>query len=91
MEASFKIAVACILLMFTNSVYAAPDVLVQSVQMPAWLQRDSVFRPLTVGMLLNNDDKLTTGMNGEITLKVADATIGIRGTDVWVRTVTINA
>ena len=142
METHFKIAVACILLMLTNPVYAAPDVLVQSVRMPAWLQRDSVLRPLTVGMLLNNDDKLITGMNArvllqaadgsaiklgenatlslsnlsqqrdnqplftallnvakgafrfttsvvaklrarEISIKVADATIGIRGTDVW--------
>jgi hypothetical protein len=64
LEASFKIVIAFILLMFTISV--------QSVQMPAWLQRDSVSRPLTVGMLLSNDDKLITGINARVLLQAAD-------------------
>ncbi len=121
---------------------AAPDALVQAVQMPAWLQRGASTEPLRIGTVLRNDDKLITGANAriyvqtadgstvklgenatlmldglsqqgaeqavfsailnvvkgafrfttasvaklkgrDVTLKVAGATIGIRGTDVW--------
>lgn len=124
------------------SARAAPDALVQAVQMPAWLQRGASTEPLRIGTVLRNDDKLITGANArvylqtvdgstvklgenatlllgglsqqgteqsvfsavlnvvkgafrfttasvaklkgrDITLKVAGATIGIRGTDVW--------
>ncbi len=131
-----------LLMVAALSAQAAPDALVQAVQMPAWLQRGASTEPLRIGTVLRNDDKLITGANArvyvqtadgstvklgenatvmlddlsqhgaeqgvfsavlnvvkgafrfttasvaklkgrDITLKVAGATIGIRGTDVW--------
>ncbi len=138
-----KLAIAICLALFSTTLYAVtPDVSVQGVKMPAWLQRDGRPYPLTVGMQLQNDDQIFTGGNSrvllqtadgstiklgenaafavsnltppqekngfftallniakgafrfttalankhkprDVTIKIADATIGVRGTDVW--------
>ncbi|MGZ8967511.1 MAG: FecR domain-containing protein, partial [Gallionella sp.] len=39
---------------------------------PAWLQRDQVQSPLSVGTQLNNDDKIITGGNARVLLQAAD-------------------
>ena len=67
-----KKTVAALLLLLTASVYAAPDIVVQGVQMPAWLQRGNVTRPLSVGMALRDGDRLVTGANARILLSSAD-------------------
>ncbi|MGA7748921.1 MAG: SPOR domain-containing protein [Gallionella sp.] len=60
------------LLLLAVPVYAAPNVVVQGIQMPAWLQRGATTRPLSIGMSLNDGDKLITGANARILLQAAD-------------------
>lgn len=54
------------------TLWAAPDAQVQSVQMPAWLQRDGIRIPLSAGMQLNNNDQLITGQNARLLIQTAD-------------------
>lgn len=64
--------VAVLLLLVAAPVHAAPMVVVQGIQMPAWLQRGSTTQPLSIGMRLNDGDKLITGSNARILLQAAD-------------------
>lgn len=59
-------------LLLTMNVYAAPDVVVQGVQMPAWLQRGVMMQPLAVGTQLQRGDQLITGNQARILLQGAD-------------------
>lgn len=67
------LCVLCVL--FALPAYAAPDMLVQAVQMPAWLQRGALVRPLLAGTELNDEDKLITGANARILLQSADGSL----------------
>ncbi|MFZ5503441.1 MAG: FecR domain-containing protein [Pseudomonadota bacterium] len=53
----------------------ASEILVQAVQAPAWVQRGTHNTPLSVGMVLNNHDLLTTGKNSRILLRAADGSL----------------
>jgi hypothetical protein len=64
--------VAVLLLLVAAPSHAAPDVVVQGVQMPAWLQRGAITRPLSTGMTLKDGDKLITGANARVLLQAAD-------------------
>ncbi|MGA9665704.1 MAG: SPOR domain-containing protein [Gallionella sp.] len=64
--------VAALLLLIMAPVYAAPDIVVQGIQMPAWLQRGKITRPLSVGMALRDGDRLITGADARILLQAAD-------------------
>jgi hypothetical protein len=59
-------------LLLSNAIMAAPDVQVHSVQMPAWLQRDGLRQPLSVGLQVRNGDQLVTGANARLLLQSAD-------------------
>ena len=48
--------VAVLLLLLAMPAQAAPEVVVQGIQMPAWLQRGTNTRPLSPGMELSNGD-----------------------------------
>jgi hypothetical protein len=61
-----------LLLLIAAPVFAAPNVVVQAIQMPAWVQRGATTQPLRVGMKLNDGDKLTAGANARILLRSAD-------------------
>jgi hypothetical protein len=67
-----KNIVAVLLLLVAAPIYAAPNVVVQGIQMPAWLQRGATTQPLSIGMALNDGDKLITGANARILLQAAD-------------------
>ncbi len=64
--------VAVLLLLIAAPIYAAPMVVVQGIQMPAWLQRGATTQPLAIGMKLKDGDKLITGTNARILLQAAD-------------------
>ncbi len=66
-----KIA-AVFLLLIAAPIYAAPNIVVQGIQMPAWLQRGTITRPLSIGMELKDGDKLITGADARILLQTAD-------------------
>ena len=64
--------VAVLLLLVAVPTHAAPDVVVQGIQMPAWLQRGPITQPLSIGMRLNDGDKLITGAGSRVLLQAAD-------------------
>jgi hypothetical protein len=51
---------------------AAPNVTVEAVQMPAWVERGSGRVPLAPGMELQNGDQVRTGAAARLLLKTAD-------------------
>jgi FecR protein/SPOR domain len=51
---------------------AAPNVVVEAVQMSAWVERDGSKIPLAPGMELKDRDQVRTGVNSRILLKTAD-------------------
>ena len=53
-------------------VMAAPTAVVEGVQMPAWVERAGVKQPLAAGMELQSADKITTGANSRILLRLAE-------------------
>jgi hypothetical protein len=64
--------VAVLLLLVAAPIQAAPNIVVQGIQMPAWLQRGATKQPLSAGMALKDGDKLITGANARILLQAAD-------------------
>jgi ferric-dicitrate binding protein FerR (iron transport regulator) len=64
------IAVFAALLAF--AAHAAPGAAVSAVQYPAWLERGGVFVPLTPGVELQSSDKVRTGANARVELKLAE-------------------
>jgi hypothetical protein len=52
---------------------ARSNLVVESVQMPAWVEHESgVRQPLAVGAALINQDKIQTGANARVLLRLAD-------------------
>ena len=45
---------------------AAPDAVVEAVQMPAWVERGGASIPLAPGMALRDRDRVRTGANARI-------------------------
>ena len=55
-----------------RSPLAAPEALVEGVQMPAWVERGTDKIPLAPGMALLNRDRVRTGDNARILLRMAE-------------------
>lgn len=68
---SFAIAVATVPL----SALAAPVAVVEGVQMPAWVERGGVKQPLAAGMELKESDKLSTGAQSRVLLRLAEGSL----------------
>ncbi len=51
---------------------AAPTAVVEGVQMPAWVERGGVKRPLAAGMELEAADRISTGTNSRVLLRLAE-------------------
>jgi len=51
---------------------AAPTAVVEGVQMPAWVERGGVKQPLAAGMELQAADRISTGANSRILLRLAE-------------------
>ncbi len=68
-----KIGVALVsLFCFSAPALAVPQAVVDIVQMPAWLDRGGVSRPLAVDMAVKNGDRIRTGRDARVTLKIAE-------------------
>ena len=67
-----KMALLAVLLAIAGGAPAAPQAVVDTVQMPAWLDRGGETRPLAIGTEIKNGDKLRTGRAGRAYLKLAD-------------------
>ncbi len=61
--------------LWTAQVLALPQAVVDTVQMPAWLDRGGATRPLVPGTELQNGDKLRTGAAGRAYLRLADGSM----------------
>ena len=53
-------------------VQAAPQAVVEAVQMPAWVERDGLSMPLAPGMALESRDQLRTGPEAKLLLTLAE-------------------
>ena len=51
---------------------AAPTAVVEGVQMPAWVERGGAKQPLAAGMELQAADKVSTGANARLLLRMAE-------------------
>lgn len=65
------VSLACALLLGANIANAAPTV-VEAVQYPAWLERGGNSVPLTPGTALQAQDRLRTGANARVQLKMPE-------------------
>lgn len=54
------------------SALAAPTAVVEGVQMPAWVERSGTKQPLAAGMELQESDKVSTGQNSRVLLRLAE-------------------
>lgn len=71
----------CLLWLFLLSGFGAPvlaanspaiQATVDTVQMPAWLERNGQNRPLAVGMEVKNGDRIRTGANARVYLQLTE-------------------
>lgn len=55
--------------------FAAPVVQVDAIQMPAWVEHAGIRKPLAVGQGLNEGDKVLTGKDARVLLKLAEGSL----------------
>jgi hypothetical protein len=68
-----KFIIAALALAFSaTAALAAPTAVVEGVQMPAWVQRNGIIVPIAAGMELQAADKVTTGPNSRLLLRLAE-------------------
>ena len=60
------------LLLAVSTAMAAPAAVVEGVQMPAWVERGGVKQPLAAGMELQAADRVSTGANSRLLLRLAE-------------------
>lgn len=63
---------AVLAIALTGVADAAPTAVVEGVQMPAWVERGASREPLAPGMELRASDKISTGANSRILLRLAE-------------------
>lgn len=66
------LAMVCTAALAPLSAAAAPTAVVEGVQMPAWVERGGTKLPLAAGMELKESDKLSTGTNSRVLLRLAE-------------------
>lgn len=54
---------------------AAPDAVVEGIQLPAWLTREGKRQPLAIGTELKNADEVSTGGNSRLLLRLGDGSV----------------
>ena len=70
------IHVLCAMLLLANSAWAGtPDMVVDGVKMPVWVERGKVRFPAAPGTALNNGDEVITGAGARVLLKTADGAL----------------
>lgn len=67
-----RIALAIGALLLAAAAHAAPNVVVEAVQYPAWLERAGRAVPLTPGTELTGRDRVLTGANARVLLRLAE-------------------
>lgn len=68
-----KLIIAALsLALSATAALAAPTAVVEGVQMPAWVQRNGIMVPIAAGMELQAADRVTTGPNSRLLLRLAE-------------------
>jgi hypothetical protein len=70
-----KWSAAVSLLMVAGAARAVPDAEVESVQMPAWVERANQRSPLEAGSVLRNGDHIETGPGSRVLLRLGDGSV----------------
>jgi len=56
-------------------VQAAPDAVVEGIQLPAWVTRDGKRLPLALGTELKSNDEVSTGASSRLLLRLGDGSV----------------
>ena len=64
-----------LLLLAAGVSQAAPDAVVEGLQLPAWVTRDGKREPLAVGAELKSEDEVATGGNSRLLLRLGDGSM----------------
>lgn len=64
-----------LLLLAAGVSQAAPDAVVEGLQLPAWVTRDGKRQPLAVGAELKSEDEVATGGNSRLLLRLGDGSM----------------
>lgn len=59
----------------TTALEAAPDAVIEGVQLPAWFIRDGQRQPLAVGTRLRQNDEVATGAGSRMLLRLSDGSV----------------
>ena len=75
MKGTIAVLLAAVLAAFAQISLAQPAAVVEGVQMPAWLERASERRPLSVGMELKAGDMVRTGAGSRALVKLSEGSL----------------
>lgn len=64
-----------LLMLVADLALAAPDAVVEGIQMPAWVTRDGVRKPLAIGTALESEDRVSTGPGSRLLLRLGDGSV----------------
>ena len=67
-----KLLGSLLLISLVWPVFAAPDGVVETLQMPTWVERDGKRRAVRIGMKLRDGDELVTGDSARLVLRLAE-------------------
>lgn len=64
-----------LLMLVADLALAAPDAVVEGIQMPAWVTRDGIRKPLAIGTALRSEDRVSTGPSSRLLLRLGDGSL----------------
>lgn len=86
-----RLFLVCTFMALTQAAAAQVAATVEGVQMPAWVERNGVKSPLLPGMELKPGDKVITGGDSRVMIKLAEGSLVKLGANGQLRFVEINA
>jgi hypothetical protein len=80
-----RAGIAALLIAAAMPLHAAPDAVVEGVQLPAWIIRDGKRQPLTAGTELKAWDEIATGTGSRLLLRLVDGSQVKLGENGWLQ------
>lgn len=71
----WRSGILVLLFIASDVVLAAPDAVVEGVQLPAWVTRNGSKQPLALGTELRSDDEVSTGSQSRLLLRLGDGSM----------------
>ena len=72
MKRAIAVLVTAVLAAFSQAAPAQPAAVVEGVQMPAWVERGGVRKPLAIGMELRSGDEVKTGAGSRALVRLSE-------------------